>query len=101
MRPAFSLLNAARHSASSRNFDLNGKARTHRAKRNSPIIPPAYAIPTRHHNRMRFSVHTGLELIGPTDSRETQLNFQGRCSCFEMIDLAMMERGFHITATWL
>ena len=27
--------------ASSRNFDLNGKARTHRAKRNSPIIPPA------------------------------------------------------------
>src|SRR5215813_13418971 len=34
----------------------------------------------------------GLELIGPTDSRETQLNFQGRCSCFAMIDLAMLGR---------
>jgi hypothetical protein len=28
-------------SASSRNFDLNGEARTARAKQSSPIIPPA------------------------------------------------------------
>jgi hypothetical protein len=33
---------------SSRNFDLNGEARTARAKQNSPIIQPAYAISSRH-----------------------------------------------------
>src|SRR6267378_739700 len=35
-------------SASSRNFDLNGEARTARAKQSSPIIPPAQLIPSRH-----------------------------------------------------
>jgi hypothetical protein len=28
--------------------NLNGEARTARAKQNSPIIPPAQAIPSRH-----------------------------------------------------
>jgi len=35
-------------SASSRKFDLNGEAWTARTKQNSPIIPPAQAIPSRH-----------------------------------------------------
>ncbi len=30
-----------KHQASSRNFDLNGEARTARTKQSSPIIPPA------------------------------------------------------------
>jgi len=34
-------------SASSRNFDLNGRARTPRTKPSNPIIPPAQAIPSR------------------------------------------------------
>jgi hypothetical protein len=35
-------------SASSRTFDLNGEARTAKAKQSSRIIPPAYVIPSRH-----------------------------------------------------
>jgi len=35
------LMSKHRFSASSRNFDLNGEARTARTKQNSPIIPPA------------------------------------------------------------
>ena len=38
-------------SASSRNLDLNGEARTARTKQNSPIIPSTYAIPSRHQLR--------------------------------------------------
>ena len=41
-------------------LDLNGEAKTARAKQNNPIIAPAWAIPTRLHTRMRFSVHTML-----------------------------------------
>jgi hypothetical protein len=33
------LMSSTAFSASSRNFDLNGEARTARAKQNSPIIP--------------------------------------------------------------
>jgi hypothetical protein len=33
---------SATFSASSRNFDLNGEARTARTERSSPIIPPAW-----------------------------------------------------------
>jgi hypothetical protein len=35
-------------SASSRNFDLNGEHRTATAKQSSPIIVPAYSIPSHH-----------------------------------------------------
>jgi hypothetical protein len=34
------LIRSTAFSASSRNFDLNGEARTARTKQNSPIIPP-------------------------------------------------------------
>ena len=48
------LMSKRRFSASSRNFDLNGEARTARTKQNSPIIPPAEAIPSRHQLGLGF-----------------------------------------------
>jgi hypothetical protein len=51
MQPApqdIQLMSKHRVLSSSRNFDLNGNARTVSTKQSSPIVPPAYAIPSRH-----------------------------------------------------
>jgi hypothetical protein len=45
---AFNWCRSTAFSASSRNFDLNGEAKTTRKKQSSPIISPAQAIPPRH-----------------------------------------------------